>query len=63
MLLVVRLVFGGLLAAGLLCFAVFVFTGQPQWRRRGTLIVKWTLIGAAGFVAVILLQRFAPRLF
>ena len=62
MILVLRLVFGLLLAAGLLCFAAFAFTGQPAWRRRGMAIVKWTLIGAAGFVAVILLERFVPRL-
>ena len=62
MILVLRLVFGLLLAAGLLCFAAFAFTGQPAWRRRGIAIVKWTLIGAAGFVAVILLERLVPRL-
>ena len=57
MLLLVRLVFGGLLLGGLLCFAAFAFTGQPVWRRRGIVIVKWALIAALGFVAVILLQR------
>ena len=57
-----RLVFGLLLLAGLLCFAVFVATGQPVWRQRGVAIVKWTLIAAAGFVAVILLERFTPLL-
>jgi len=62
MILLLRLVFGLLLAAGLLCFAAFAFTGQPAWRRRGIAIVKWTLIGAAGFVAVILLERLVPRL-
>ena len=60
MLLFFRLVFGLLLLAGLLCFAAFVVTGQPAWRQRGTALVKWTLIAAAGFVAVILLQRFTP---
>lgn len=62
MLLFFRLVFGLLLLAGLLCFAVFVATGQPVWRRRGIAIVKWTLIAAAGVAAVILLQRFTPLL-
>jgi len=60
MLLLFRIVFGLLLLAGLLCFAVFAVTGQPAWRQRGTALVKWTLIAAAGFVAVILLQHFAP---
>ena len=62
MMLLIRLVFGLLLLAGLLCFAVFVVTGQPVWRKRGTSIVKWTLIAAAAFVAAILLQRLAPLL-
>ena len=60
MILLIRLVFGLLLAAGLLCFALYAFTGHPAWRRRGVAIVKWTLIGALGFVAVVLLQRFWP---
>jgi hypothetical protein len=60
--LVFRLVFGLLLLAGLLCFAVFVATGQPVWRQRGMLIVKWTLIAAVGFVAVILLEQLTPLL-
>jgi hypothetical protein len=60
--LVFRLVFGLLLLAGLLCFAVFVATGQPVWRQRGILIVKWTLIAAIGFVAVILLEQLTPLL-
>ncbi len=60
--LVFRLVFGLLLLAGLLCFAVFVATGQPVWRQRGVVIVKWTLIAAAGFAAVILLERLTPWL-
>ena len=55
--LVFRLVFGLLLLAGLLCFAVFMATGQPVWRQRGIVIVKWTVIAAIGFVAVILLER------
>ena len=62
MILVLRLVFGLLLAAGLLCFAVYAFTGRPVWRQRGIAIVKWTLIAAAGFAAAIVLQRLLPRL-
>jgi hypothetical protein len=62
MILLLRLVFGGLLVSGLLCFAVYAFTGQPVWRQRGVAIVKWTLIAAAGFAAAILLPRLAPLL-
>ena len=62
MIVLLRLVFGGLLVSGLLCFAVYAFTGQPAWRRRGMAIVKWTLIAVAGLAAAILLPRLAPLL-
>lgn len=54
-----RLVFGLLLVAGLLCFAVYVATGQPVWRRRGLVIVKWTVLAGVGFAAVLVLERLA----
>lgn len=57
--LVFRLVFGLLLVAGLLSFAIYVGTGQTVWRRRGIVIVKWTLIAALGFFAVLILERLA----
>ena len=55
-------VFGLLLISGMLCFAAYAFTGQAAWRRRGIVIVKWALIAAAGFAAVILLERLTPLL-
>ena len=60
--LIFRLVFGLLLIGGMLCFAVFAFTGQVVWRQRGVLLVKWALIAAASFIAVILLERLTPML-
>ncbi|MBE0550681.1 MAG: hypothetical protein IH627_24055 [Rubrivivax sp.] len=54
-----RLVFGLLLVAGVLCFAMYIGTSQLQWRRRGVLIVKWTVIAALGFFAVLILERLA----
>jgi len=54
-----RLVFGLLLVSGLLCFAMYVGTSQLAWRRRGIVIVKWTLIAAFGFFAVLILERLA----
>ena len=60
--LVFRLVFGLLLVAGLLCFAAYVATGQPIWRQRGIVIVKWTVIAALGFFAVLVLERLARTL-
>ena len=54
-----RLVFGLLLVASLLCFAMYVGTRQVEWRQRGILVLKWTLIAAAGFFAVLILERLA----
>jgi hypothetical protein len=60
--LVFRLVFGLLLVSGLLCFAAYVGTGQAVWRRRGIVIVKWTVVAALGFFAVLILERLALML-
>jgi hypothetical protein len=57
--LILRLVFGLLLAAGLVAFAVYVATGNPVWRRRGIVIVTWTVIAGLGAAALILLERLA----
>jgi hypothetical protein len=54
-----RLVFGLLLVASVLCFAMFLGTGQPVWRRRGVVVLKWTLLAAAAFFAVLILERLA----
>lgn len=60
--LVFRLVFGLLLLSGLLCFAMFIATSQPVWRQRGLIIVKWTILAALGFFAVLILERLAVAL-
>ncbi len=48
-----------LMVAGLLCFAMYIGTGQPKWRSMGIRIVKWTVIAGLGFFAVLLLERMA----
>lgn len=48
-----------LLVAGLLCFAMYIGTGQAKWRQLGIRIVKWTVIAALGFFAVLVLERMA----
>jgi hypothetical protein len=60
--LVLRLVFGLLLVAGLLCFAAYVATGNPQWRRRGIVVIKWTVIAGLGAAAIIVLEQMTPLL-
>jgi hypothetical protein len=60
--LIFRLVFGLLLVAGLLCFAMYIGTKDARWRRRGLVIVKWTVLAGLGFFAVIALERLAVLL-
>ncbi len=48
-----------LLVAGALSFAMFIGTGQVRYRSIGIQIVKWTLIAALGFFAVLILERMA----
>ncbi len=57
-----RVVFGLLLLAGVLCFAMYAGTGQVAWRQRGLLIVKWTVIAALGFFAVLIADRVVQML-
>ena len=57
-----RLVFGLLLVASLLCFAMYIGTSQVIWRRRGVVVLKWTLIAALGFFAVLILEKLARLL-
>lgn len=60
--LIFRLVFGLLLLAGLMCLATYVATKDPVWRRRGLVIVKWTILAGIGALAVVLLERLALAL-
>ncbi len=57
-----RLVFGLLLVAGILCFAMYAGTGQERWRVLGLRIVKWTVVAGLGFFAVLLLERLTTML-
>jgi hypothetical protein len=57
--LVLRLVFGLLLVAGLVSFAIYVATGNPVWRQRGIVVIKWTVIAGLAAAAVIVLERLA----
>ncbi len=47
-----------LLAAGV-SFAFYAATGQPHYRRWGLVVLKWTLLAAFGFFAVLVLERLA----
>jgi hypothetical protein len=60
--LIARVVFGMLLVAAVLCFAMYAGTGQKRWRHLGWLIVKWALVAGLGFFAVLILERLALML-
>ena len=47
-----------LLVAGV-SFAFYAGTGQVKYRRFGWIVLKWTLIAALGFFAVLIAERVA----
>ena len=47
-----------LLAAGV-SFAFYAGTGQLKYRRFGWIVLKWTLLAAVGFFAVLIAERVA----
>ena len=47
-----------LLAAAVL-FALYAGTGQPVFKQYGLVTLKWTLIAAFAFFAVLILERVA----
>lgn len=59
---IARLLVGLLLFSAVVCFAFSIATGQPRWRRLGIVIMKWTLVAALGFFAVLILERLALML-
>lgn len=50
------LIFFLLIMAGV-SFAFYLGTGQERFKRWGLLILKWTLMAAGGFFAVLVLER------
>ena len=48
-----------LLLAAAVSFAFYAGTGQPRYKRLGLVILKWMVIAAVFFFAVILIGRLA----
>ncbi len=48
-----------LLLGAIVSFAFFAATGQQRYKNIGMVIIKWTLIAAFGFFAVLVLERIA----
>lgn len=45
-----------LLFAGV-CFAFYATTGQVKYKRMGWVVLKWTILAALGFFAVLIAER------
>ena len=48
-----------LLLGAVVSFSLYAATGQPRYKRIGLLVLKWTLIAAFGFFAVLILEPVA----
>jgi hypothetical protein len=48
-----------LLLGAAVSFAFYAGTGQPRFKRFGLVILKWTVIAALAFFAVLILERLA----
>ena len=48
-----------LLLGSVVSFMFFIGTGNPRFKRYGLLTLKWTLMAAFGFFAVLVLERIA----
>ena len=47
------------LLAAAVSFAFYAGTGQARFRRFGLMTLKWTMMAAFGFFAVLILERLA----
>lgn len=52
-----RVLIALLALASVVCFVAYAATRDRRWRHRGWLIMKWTLIAAVGFFAVLIVER------
>lgn len=48
-----------LLLVAAVCFVFYAGTGQPRYRRWGLITLKWTIIAALLFFAVLIVTRIA----
>jgi hypothetical protein len=54
-----RLTFFLLLLVAVACFVFYIGTGQPRYRLWGLKVLKWTMLAAFAFFAVLILERVA----
>jgi len=48
-----------LLLVAVACFVFYIGTGQPRYRLWGLKVLKWTMLAAFVFFAVLILERVA----
>ncbi|MGK2900986.1 MAG: hypothetical protein ACSLE9_20245 [Burkholderiaceae bacterium] len=48
-----------LLGAGAVCLVLYLVTGRKRYQVYAVRIVKWTVIAALGFFAVLIVERLA----
>lgn len=46
-----------LLAIGVACLVAYLVTGQQRYRTYAVRLLKWTIVGALGFFAVLIVER------
>ena len=51
-----------MLLGGVLCFAMYIATGEMRWRVLGLRVVRWTVFAALAFFGVLILERLVPML-
>lgn len=52
-----RWIVGLLLVVSAVCFLLALATGEVRWRRRGLVILKWTVLAGLGFFAGLMVER------
>ena len=57
MMLLLRLIVGGLLLWSAGYFVLYMLTRNPVWRHRGLRVLRWTVLGLLGFFLVLIMER------
>jgi len=57
MMLLLRLIVGGLLLWSAGYFVLYMLTRNPVWRYRGLRVLRWTVLGVLGFFLVLIMER------
>ena len=46
-----------LLLGAAVLFGLYAWTGEPRYKRLGLVTLKWTIVAALGFFAVLIIDR------